>query len=161
MAIPSNYDSVTMTINPGTLTTAADFAQECGNSIAGALNTIGNTLSGLALGWNGTSAAEAQDFATKWTNAMTQLFGPENDPKTGVMNQLMGGLTEAAGNYSNCESGITSMFAKLSAALSAATASSGSDTDPIPPGTTITDATQTAVTEINWSTTSHAGILPG
>jgi uncharacterized protein YukE len=140
-----------MTINPGSLMMDADFVQGSANSIVGALNTIANTLSGLALGWDGTSAREARDFAQQWKNAMTGLFGTPDDPMTGVINQLMIALAKAAGNFSNAELAITNMFVQLIAALGNISPPGSDNTSPIPPGTTITDPKSSAVSETSWS----------
>jgi hypothetical protein len=149
MTVPANYDAVTMSVEPGTLNFAADSIEDATNSIISDLNTIGNTLTGLHLSWNGDAASEAQDFANQWMNAMNGLFGSDSNPQSGVMNQVIIALLTAAGNYSSTEESLTSMFTQLASAISAP--SGGSDTAPIPAGTDAPDASLSAVAEINWT----------
>jgi uncharacterized protein YukE len=150
VTVPAEYDAVTMAVEPGALNFAADLIQASVNEIVSALNKIGDTLSNLALGWAGSSAAEAKDFSNQWMNAMTGLFGSKIDPKSGVMNQVNIALLTATGNYSSAESAITKMFDDVTSMIG--TAASGPDTAPIPvpAGTLIPDATLSAVAEIDW-----------
>lgn len=149
MTVPASYDTVTMTVEPGFLNFAADMIEGSTNNIISALNTIGNTLTGLQLSWNGASASEAQDFANQWMNAMTGLFGSQANPQSGVINQVIIALLTAAGNYSSGEESITQMFTQLSSSIPAA--SGGSDTAPIPAGTDTPNGNLSAIAEINWT----------
>jgi hypothetical protein len=139
-----------MSVEPGPLNFAADSIGDATNGIVSALNTIGTTLSGLQLSWNGDAASEAQDFANQWMSAMTGLFGSDSNPQSGVMNQVIIALLTAAGNYSSSEESITSMFTQLASAIPAGSGG-GSDTAPIPAGTDAPDASLSAVAEINWT----------
>lgn len=151
MTIPSDYSSSTISIEPGPLQMITDLITDCAQDIVTALNTIGTTLSNLALSWDGTSASEAQDFATQWTNAMTGLFGTPSNAKSGVINQVVIALLTAIGNNSNADESVTTMFGQLTSAIPAGGAGGGSDTSTIPAGTTTVTAAQSAIAEINWS----------
>lgn len=152
MTIPANYDAVTMTVNPRNMNSDANQIEDSANNIISALNTIGNTLSGLQLSWNGTAASEAQDFANQWMNAMTGLFGSQSNPQSGVINQVIVALLTAAGNNSSAEEGITQMFTQFSGAIWTSSGG-GSDTATIPPGTDSPNGNLSAVAEINWTAT--------
>ena len=154
MTVPASYDGVSLSVEPGPLMFAADLIQDNAQSIVAALNTINTTLNGLQLGWDGATAAEAQDFANQWQAAMTGMFGSSNDPKSGVINQVLIAMMSAVGNYSNGENAVVSMFSSLHSMLSASGAGQTPDTAPIPAGTSGTsDPSMTAITEINWSGT--------
>lgn len=150
MTVPSDYSAVTISIEPGPLQMITDLITDCAQDIVTALNTIGTTLSNLALGWDGTSASEAQDFANQWMSAMTGLFGTPSNPKTGVINQVVVALLTAIGNNSNADESITTMFGQLTSAIPAG-GGGGDDTSPIPAGTNPPTAGQSAIAEINWS----------
>lgn len=149
MTVPADYDGVTMTVEPGPLQMSADMIEDAAEDIVAALNSINTTLSNLQLGWDGNTAAEAQDFSNQWMAAMTGMFGSESDPQSGVMNQVIIALLTAAGNCSSAENAIVKMFGTLSSELGSS--SSGSGTGPIAAGTTVTDPTLTAVAETTWT----------
>jgi hypothetical protein len=150
VTVPANYDAVTMTVDPFQLNSAATSIESSANSVITALNTIGNTLGGLELSWNGQAASEAQDFANQWMNAMTGLFGSESSPQSGVINQVIIALLTAAGNYSSAEEGITPMFTEFSGTVWGGS-SGGSDTATIPAGSDPPNGNLSAVAEINWT----------
>jgi WXG100 family type VII secretion target len=143
------YDDQTLTIEPGTLNFAADGIHDAAQAVQDSLGNISSALANLALSWTGDAADSAQDFNAQWSAAMTGLYGTQDDPSTGVINQVTTALATAAANYSSAESTITKMFTTLSGQLG--TASSGDDTTPIPAGTTTPDATLSAVAETNWT----------
>jgi uncharacterized protein YukE len=155
MTVPASYDAVTMTVNPGLLQMSGDMIQDAAEDIVTALNTIDNTLSNLQLGWAGQTAQEAEDFGDQWMAAMTGLFGNANNPKSGVMDQVIVALLTAAGNFSNAEDAVISMFGQLAMGIvNGSSGSSGSDTDPIlaPTGTAAQpDGNLSAVGEIGWT----------
>lgn len=149
MTVPAAYDAVAMTINPGLINLTADGVTGAAEAIVTALNTIGDTMSGLQLSWVGDAADEAQDFASRWKTAMNGMFGPPDNPKAGLINQAVVALLTAAGNYSSCEEALTKMFTDFNSGLGAG--GSGSGTDPIPAGTMAPNGNQSAVAEINWT----------
>lgn len=157
MTIPADYNAVSMRVTPSELSTAADAIKSLVGLVANELTSIGDTLTNLELGWDGSTAAEAKSFSSQWMAAMTELFGPPDGSSghsgqasyPGVLNAVVTGLEAAAGNYSAAESAIESMFGALSSQLGAA--GQGSGQDPIPAGTSITDGSLSAVGEINWT----------
>jgi hypothetical protein len=154
VTVPANYDAVTLAVEPGPLMMGALMVQDAVQDVGNALTAIDNTLNGLQLGWDGTTAAEAQDFNTQWQAAMRGLFGTDQDPKSGVMNQVIIALMTAVGDSSNAENSIVQMMAALQAALTAGALSNSSPTTPIAAGTGGTfDMSLTAITEINFSGT--------
>lgn len=154
MTVPANYDAVTMFVEPGPLMFEALMIQSAAQDIGNALNTLAGALSSLQLGWDGTTAAEAQDFANQWIAAMNGLFGTDKNPQSGVMNQVVIALMTAVGDASSAENSIVQMMAAMQAALTAGALSSSSPTATIPAGTSGTfDMSLTAITEINFSGT--------
>jgi hypothetical protein len=152
VTVPASYDNVTLSVEPGPLMMAADMIKGAADDVVAALNTINSTLNDLQLGWDGTTAAEAQDFADQWLAAMTGMFGTSKDPNSGVMNQVITALMSEVGNASSGENSIVQMFATLQAILTAGALSTPApDTAPLPAGTGGTfDMSLTAITEINW-----------
>jgi hypothetical protein len=156
VTVPASYDGVIMNVEPPALNTAADKIQASAQSVVAALSTINTALNELHLGWDGASAAEAKDFANKWQDAMTGMFGTSADPKKGVMNQVLIALKSAVGNYSNTEENIGKMFINFDLMLLTPTNPPPDppppDTVPLPAGTSGTfDMSSTAITEINWT----------
>ena len=152
MTVPASYDDVSMNVEPMPLSTVANGIQDSAQGIVAALSTINKSLEELHLGWDGASAAEAKDFASKWLDAMTGMFGTSKDPKKGVMNQVIIALKSAVGNYSNAEEQIEIMFMNFDAMLFSGSQTQTPDTTPIPAGPSGTfDMSSTAITEINWT----------
>lgn len=150
MTVPAAYDAVTMSIEPGAINFAADGIKDLVQGVVSALNTIGTTLSGLQLSWNGDAAGEAQDFANQWMNAMTGLFGSEGDPKSGVMNQVIIAMLTATGNYSACEESVSKMFMEFAGSMLTGSGG-GSATAPIPAGTAQPNGNLSAIAEVGWT----------
>jgi uncharacterized protein YukE len=148
--VPSDYSEITMTVSPTMITQAATIVEAAVTEIVNCLNSIDDTLGDLKLGWDGNTAAEAHDFTTKWTAAMTQMFGTKGNASSGVLNLVIFGLKSAANNYDAAETGIINMFSTFGNAF-APTGQSGDSTAVIPAGNTIADGTLTAVSETDWS----------
>lgn len=110
MTLPANWDSSSITVDPSGLNSAAEAVQTSSTNIYNYLTDINNSLSNLQLSWTGESASVANEFNTRWVNAMTALYGPSTDPGKGIMNILNDGLQMAAQNYSNNESSVANMF---------------------------------------------------
>ena len=143
------YDDQILTIEPSSLNFAADAIHDAAQSVQDSLGNISSALANLRLSWTGGAADSAHDFDAQWTAAMTGLYGTQDDPSAGVINQVTTALATAAANYSSAESTIAKMFTTLSSQLG--TAPSGDDTTPIQAGTTTPDATLSAVAETNWT----------
>jgi uncharacterized protein YukE len=145
----TSYDDQTLTIEPGTLNFAADGIYDSAQAVQDSMGNISSALANLELSWTGDASDSAQDFNTQWTAAMTGLYGTQDNPSVGVINQVTTALVTAAANYSSAESTLITMFTELTSQLG--TAASGDDTTPIQAGTTTPDPTLSAVAEINWT----------
>jgi hypothetical protein len=152
VTVPTNYDGVSMSVEPGPLNFAADGIQDSAESIVNALNTINKTLNELQLSWDGKSATEAKDFARQWQDAMTGMFGTKKGAKKGVMVQVLIALKTAVGNFSSGENGVVKMFLGLQTAISGSAMAQTPETSPIAAGASGTfDMSLTAITEIDWT----------
>lgn len=133
--IPANYDSSSISVDPGGLNTCAETISAQVDDISSYLKTINDTLSGLALSWAGSAADQASAYNEKWDNAVQAIFGTKSDPKSGALNILMSGLSKAAQNYSAIELAIAKTFNQYAGgfpAESASTASMSVDFAPAP-----------------------------
>jgi uncharacterized protein YukE len=112
MALPTNYDSITISVDTNTMNSVAQTVYTSSLNINSDLKDINDSLSGLAVShvWTGGSASVANDFTTRWNNAMTYLYGTPSDPSTGALNIVIAGLTMAEQNYVNNEVQLTEMF---------------------------------------------------
>jgi uncharacterized protein YukE len=149
--LPASYDAVSIKVAPAQLRNSSVNIETWVIDIFNEIESISSALSKLHAGWDGTSAAEAQDFSNQWTAAMTQLYGSADGSSAGLLSLVASGLLAAAGNYSAADTALTTMFGSLSTQLSAA--SSGDDTSPIPAGAAITDGSLSAVGEVSWTAT--------
>jgi len=154
----SVYDTATLNVSPGQLYYSGEMLTNAAIDVVDALNSINATLNGLQLGWAGTTAAEAKDFADQWTAAMIALFGNGKDPKQGTLNQMVTLVNTAAGNFGAAEQAITQMFTSMYDSLT--THQLASANAPIPALTTVPDATTSAVGESNWSTAPATTVWP-
>lgn len=147
MTLPTNWDSSTVTVDPYGLNSAAEAVQTSTTNIYNYLTDINNSLGGLQLSWIGESASVADEFNTRWVDAMTALYGPSTDPGKGIMNVLNDGLKMAVQNYSNSESSVAKMFNQFNQG-------SPSSSNNEPTGNFIDDWYPTRVTSPNYHTTS-------
>lgn len=131
--IPGNYDSVTVTVNMAELYTAAQNIVTQVKLVGDYLTVINNTLSNLRLAWTGPAATDADAVNANWNNLMTELFGTQADPSTGILNILSGGVDAGSTNYVTNDWGIATMF---SAFYNAFSSSSGNAGNSPPPDTT-------------------------
>jgi hypothetical protein len=119
---PSNYNDAGMQIrvDPDTLYGYAtvDLPHHA-DVLVSSLNRIHDIWEGLALGWVGTSAAEAQDFSQRWNHAIEQLFGRHDDPKSGALPKIANAVGYASINYGEAEDVAVKMFQSLLDALNA------------------------------------------
>lgn len=134
MGIPGNYNSTVIVVRSQDMKTASEALITACVNINSYLGDIIRSLSYLQLDWTGSqSAAEMQQWADRWTDAMTQLFGTEADPSLGILNVLASGVAGAAQNYAQTESNIKFMFKHFEQALQTAGTGSWS------PGSNATD----------------------
>ncbi|MBY8886974.1 hypothetical protein K7472_19235 [Streptomyces sp. PTM05] len=131
MALPENWDSAVISVDPGELNTSCTVLIEATININHALSDIITSLNGLKLSWTGESSQVANDFNDRWTTACTTLFGKQGDPSSGVLNVLTSGVAQAAKNYSGNEFGVASMFDKFAAALTQTSGKPGNVTDSV------------------------------
>jgi uncharacterized protein YukE len=150
VTVPAEYNAVNLSMTPSEISDTGIALELAADEVISALNSINTTLGNLQLGWAGTTATEAKDFVDQWTAAMTNLFGSKKDASGGVLNQAITTLTTAAGNYADAEQSVAAMFNSLSSSLGSATGG-GSDTTPIPASPSVTDGSQSAVGESNWT----------
>jgi len=130
MSEPSNYDSTSLVIkvDPTALwsLSQSDLPNDA-DVVASAIGSIQTTWQGLALGWAGTTADEAQDFNTRWNAAIAALFGTQADPSSGVLSKIADAVGTASLNYAATESTVTTMFTSFSSSLNS---SSGTQSPP-------------------------------
>jgi hypothetical protein len=152
MTVPAEYNDVSLSISPTGIYDIGLNVKTTGEEVISALQKINNTLNDLQLGWNGTSAAEAKDFADQWTAAMTNLFGDGSGDSSGagVLNQVIATLLTAGGNYGAADGNVASMFNSLASGLSAP-GGGGPDSAPIPAGGPLTDGSLSSVGETGWT----------
>ncbi|WP_157756800.1 WXG100 family type VII secretion target [Plantactinospora sp. KBS50] len=120
MPVPANYNDHTMLIkvDPTTVWGYADTDMPAQAKVIGdALGRIHDTWEGLALGWAGTTAQEAQDFSSRWNAALTGLFGSREHPENGALPRIAKAVGMAALNYAETEDTVLQMFADFSAGL--------------------------------------------
>lgn len=143
-----NYDELhgTVAIDLGAVQAAATTLQNESNTIATGLRNISSTISGLRLGWAGSTAEQVEAFSTRWLAVATALFGTESahgddalDANDGVLNVMVSGLRAITSGWSGTEDELKKIFDDARAGLSA----SGEGT----PTSTSTDAV-TAVNQV-------------
>lgn len=114
-SIPANYDSSSLSIDPGSINETAQNIENLVDAIELGVEAISQTLSDLTLSWAGQSASQAQQYNDEWNNAVTKLLGSQQDPSSGALNSLINGINYAAQNYSETENSIQGMFSKFAA----------------------------------------------
>jgi uncharacterized protein YukE len=110
MALPSNWDSSTISVDKNTMNAVAQSVLTSAKNINNDLSDIINALNGLPISWTGGSATLVEDFNTRWSDATTALYGTQGDPTTGILNVITSGLAQAAQNYGENEGLVTNMF---------------------------------------------------
>ncbi|WP_431949791.1 hypothetical protein [Actinacidiphila sp. bgisy167] len=102
MADSADYDASTIKIDPAPLGEEGRSLVSLAKEMADSISRINNTVASLKLGWVSPSADEAQDFANRWTNVMTNMFG-EKDGAPGALPALAGGVMGTAVGFSHVE----------------------------------------------------------
>lgn len=144
--IPANYDSTSMSVDPGGLNSCSDAIGTQVQDIANYLGNINSALSNLTLSWVGQASGAASTYNAEWGKAVQALFGTQQDPSTGALNVLMSGLSSAAQNYSASEAAITKMFNSYASAFPAVSASTASMSVSYAPGGSSSGATSSPAT---------------
>ncbi|MEU2246870.1 hypothetical protein [Streptomyces sp. NPDC019224] len=126
----------------GRLVGGTDGAGGLVGEISDTLKTLFNTLSALELGWQGQTQAEAKKFADRLDACLTTLLGTDDeDAKYSVLNRVAVALSSSGNNYLLAEDAVVKMFTEFGANISRSGDASGA-------GTSINDATRTAISEI-------------
>ena len=107
--MPSNYDDagITISVDPNSL------YQYASSEIPGHIKNFTESISRIVgvwkklndnkVGWAGKSASEAQDFDSRWSTAVSGLFGTDSDPSSGVLAKIAVAVAQAAENYGVAE----------------------------------------------------------
>jgi uncharacterized protein YukE len=132
--LPANWDTSTLMVSPSEVNSIYQSVNSSATDINNYLNDIIELLSGLRLSWTGTSASLADDFATRWTNAMTALWGTKADPDAGIAQVLLGALSVVASNYGENEQALTGMWNQFGSGGSSNTWNSTDITDQVTNG---------------------------
>src|ERR1700730_14725153 len=88
-------------------------AKQIGDSI----ENIIQIWDGLRLGWMGSSADEAQDFANRFNANLSHMFGSNADPSSGVLPRVATAVEGAAINFGVTEDTVWRMFESLNSGL--------------------------------------------
>jgi uncharacterized protein YukE len=127
--LPDNYNSSTLRVDPGglssTLATLSTAIQDINNDIG----DIIVRLNALKLSWTGDSATVMDDYNARWLKAVTDLYGTELNPDTGILNVLTSGIAQAVENYNVCEQNVADMFNQFETALTKGTSGDGTPVD--------------------------------
>jgi len=121
MALPGNWNSSTVDVDPMVLHDSAATMTTAAQGILNDLTDIITALNSLKVSWVGDSADAATAATDRWNNMMTLLYGTEDDPSTGILNILTAGLATDAVNYSQCEEQVYTMFNSFESSLAAVT----------------------------------------
>lgn len=146
----TDYDHVRlMAIGPGGITGAATNVKKHAQEVADALGRVIVALEALtAGGWQGATQREAEDFNARWTTVTQDLFGTKENPETGVLNAIAGGIGTAGANYNKAELGLNDLWKKFAGGLAPDGGGDGKD-DPPPskePPADVLDTNKTAIT---------------
>ena len=120
MPAPGNYDSgeLLIDVDPDALFRYAtvDIPGSC-TAIAAHIYAIVQSWNSLKLGWLGNTADEVQDFNTRWSAAVTKLFGTEDKPEDGILSKVATAAGLAAINYGVSEEIVTQIFTNISSGI--------------------------------------------
>lgn len=116
MPAPGNYDSgeLLIDVDPDALFRYATVdIPGSATSIAAHVYAIVQTWNSLKLGWVGNTSDEVQDFNTRWSAAITKLFGTEESPEDGILSKVAKAAGMAAINYGVSEDIVTKIFTNI------------------------------------------------
>ncbi len=118
---PDNYDDsgLLVRVDPNAMWQDKGDLHNQAQAIADSLSNIARVWEGLALGWVGASAEEAQDFNNRWNQALRRLFGTDDDPRSGALPNIAYAVALASINYAEHEDTVVKMFNSLTQGLSA------------------------------------------
>ncbi|MEV5704151.1 hypothetical protein [Actinoallomurus sp. NPDC052274] len=142
----TDYDHAEETyVSPSGLHDTAQQLHDLANAVADYVGRISDTLKSLNLNWQGETQKEADDFSSRWTAVMGEVFGSEDRPEDGVLNAMAQGIATAVNNYNKAEFGIISAWSKFAGSLPTdGQGGSSKPSDDIPPD--VMDTNKTAIT---------------
>jgi hypothetical protein len=110
VSVPSNYDDsgISIRVDPNSLYQYAtsDIVGHA-KSLADSVSNIVQIWQNLKVGWVGASASDAQEFNSRWSQAVDKLFGSDSDPSSGALPKIADSVAQAAMNYGVAEDSIT------------------------------------------------------
>lgn len=127
MALPGNWNSSSVRVDPWVLNASANNLKTAVQNIQDDLEAIMKALGDLKISWTGDSAAAAAEADRRWNGVMTDLYGPPKNPQKGILGVLTSGVASSAVNYSQCEGHVYDMFAHFESAMEAPSNGSSSD----------------------------------
>jgi uncharacterized protein YukE len=145
MALPGNWNSSTIDVDPWVLHASAANMITAAQAILDDLGVIITALNNLKISWVGDSSDAATAATDRWNATMAQLFGTQQDPSSGILNILTGGLAYDAVNYSQCEKQVRDMFAQFESALTASSDQTSSGQTPAAAVAALADSLLAAV----------------
>jgi hypothetical protein len=114
---PSNYDSgeLLIDVDPDAIFRYASVdIPGMATAIAAHIHDIVSTWNSLKLGWLGNTSDEVQDFNTRWSAAITKLFGTDDKPEDGILSKVATAAGMGAINYGVAEDAVHQMFTSIS-----------------------------------------------
>jgi hypothetical protein len=114
---PSNYDSgeLLIDVDPDAIFRYASVdIPGTATAIAAHITYIVSTWNSLKLGWLGNTSDEVQDFNTRWSAAITKLFGTDDKPEDGILSKVATAAVIASINYGVAEDAVQKMFTSIS-----------------------------------------------
>ncbi len=114
-AMPSNYDDVTITVDPFNMNTAVSTIHSAATDVGNALGDISNTLKDLKLSWEGKASDTSDELNQQWIAIVDKLFGVDTAAmrRKGALDVVMNGVDQIAQNYAQTEQAIHDMFQKM------------------------------------------------
>lgn len=112
-----DYDSALIEVSPRSMQQAATELDALRAEVSGALTAIEDRLQSLRLSWTGKASNEREKITADWQYVITGLFGPRHEPDEGVLNALVGGLGDAAGNFAKADLGVIDIFRRFASGL--------------------------------------------
>jgi uncharacterized protein YukE len=130
MATSFPYDTAKFSIDPQTVNAAAKKITSLSEDVANQIGNINEAISDLQLSWTGGAADIAAQVNTEWQNAVTALFGTQQDPDKGILPSVADGLTDAAQNYISADIWVSTAFENLGNNLLSAQSGSSAGSGP-------------------------------
>jgi Proteins of 100 residues with WXG len=144
MSPPANYNTSELRADLETLSQIAENVTNRAEDAATKIAVIDDTMNNLTLSWTGGSADAAQDFNDQLKNALDNIFGIPQEPKTGIIPRIADGLQTAVNNYIAADGMVVSAFSPFS---SVANASDDTPKPVINSGDKVGDKAMTAIQE--------------